>query len=74
MGILLTLYPMENLIKESKKYGVYRNKMIGCSYDKIGIVSISDMLAGKTMELPTSLEVLKYAEEKSNVKQNKFEF
>ena len=65
LGILLTLYPMENLVKESKKYGVYNNKLFGHSYPKIEVICIAKILEGKTMKLPTSLEVLKKAQQKT---------
>jgi DNA modification methylase len=65
IGYLITLYPMENLIKESKKYGIYQNKMFGKSYPKIEIISIQEMLDGKRLSLPMMIEVLKCAERKS---------
>jgi hypothetical protein len=61
VGYLITLYPMANLIKESKKYGIYKNKQFGQSYPKIGIISVTEILEGKRMNLPLSLEVLKKA-------------
>ena len=74
MGILLTLYPMANLVKESKKYGVYENKMFGHTYPKIEVISVEEILNGKTMKLPTSLNVLKKAAYKTKNKQQKFDF
>jgi DNA modification methylase len=65
IGYLITLYPMENLIKESKKYGTYQNKMFGHAYPKIEIISIQEMLDGKRLSLPMTIEVLKSAERKS---------
>jgi DNA modification methylase len=65
IGFLITLYPMENLVKESKKYGVYKNTMLGQAYPKIKVISVDEILAGDRMEIPTSLEVLKEAQEKS---------
>ncbi len=65
IGYLITLYPMENLIKESKKYGFYQNKMFGKIYPKIEIISIQEMLDGKRLSLPMMIEVLKSAERKS---------
>lgn len=64
MGILITLYPMENLVKESKKYGMYNNIMLGQRYPKIQVVNVTSILEGDTMRIPTSLEVLKEAEQK----------
>lgn len=74
MGIIITLYPMNNLVKESKKYGVYRNRMFQHTYPKIQIVSIQEILQGKRMEVPIALEVLKNAEQKSKSKQQQLQF
>jgi DNA modification methylase len=74
LGILITLYPMDNLIKESKKYGTYNNSILGQNYPKIDVITVDDILAGKTMKIPTSLEVLKEAERRTKDKQGKFEF
>ena len=74
MGILLTLYPMANLLKESKKYGMYENKMFGHSYQRIGVISVQEILDGKTMKLPTSLEILNKAEKRAKSKQQKLNF
>jgi DNA modification methylase len=74
IGILITLYPMDNLVKESKKYGTYENKMFGQTFQKIEVISISEILEGKTMKLPTSLEILKKAEQKSKSKQQELDF
>jgi len=74
MGILITLNAMPNLVKESKKYGTYENKMFGHSYQRIEVVSIQEILNGKTMKLPTTLEVLNKAEQKIKTKQQKLEF
>lgn len=63
MGFLLTLYPMENLVKESKKYGDYKNKFSGNDYPKIKVISVHDIFSGKTMKLPNPIEVLKKAEQ-----------
>lgn len=74
MGFLLTLYPMPNLVKESKKYGMYNNTMLGQTYPKIQVISVEEILFGKTMKIPTSIEVLKEAGEKSKTKQQKLNF
>jgi len=29
VGILITLYPFDNLLKETKKYGYYKNPLTG---------------------------------------------
>lgn len=64
MGYLITLYPMENLVRESKKYGIYKNKQFGHSYSKIEVVSVQEILDGRRLDLPISLEVLKKAQQK----------
>jgi hypothetical protein len=74
MGYLITLYPMENLVKESKKYNFYKNKFFGHQYPKIEVICVNDILAGKTMKLPTQLDVLKKAEQKYKDNQESLEF
>ncbi|WP_035757375.1 DNA-methyltransferase [Hugenholtzia roseola] len=71
MGFFLTLYPMPNLVKEAEKYGNYQNKMLGQTYPKITVVSVQEILAGKRMHLPTSVEVLKKAVRKAQDNNNK---
>jgi site-specific DNA-methyltransferase (adenine-specific) len=71
MGFLLTLYPMPNLVKEAEKYGSYQNKMFGHTYPKITVVSVQEILEGKRMYLPISVEVLKKAERKIEEEKNK---
>jgi len=62
-GILLTLYPMSNLVKESKKYGHYQNKLMGNDYPKIQVISVEEIFEGKRLQFPTNImEVLKSAE------------
>ncbi|HUU28872.1 MAG TPA: site-specific DNA-methyltransferase [archaeon] len=64
MGYLITLYSMDNLVKESKKYGQYENRQFAQTYPKIEVVSVQEILDGRRMEIPISLEVLKKAEQK----------
>jgi DNA modification methylase len=64
-GILLTLHPMPNLVKESKQYGSYYNKLVARDYPKIQVVSVEAMLNGELLELPNVLKVLKDAEQHS---------
>jgi DNA modification methylase len=71
LGFLLTLYPMPNLVAESRKYGIYQNTMFGHSYPCIEVISVSEILDGKTMKVPTTLEVLKKAEQKAKDVQHK---
>lgn len=62
-GILLTLYPMPNLVKECKQYGHYENKFIGKDFPKVQVICVEEVLAGKFMDLPNQIEVLKKAEQ-----------
>ena len=61
MGFLLTLYPMDNLVKESKRYGLYKNKLFDQDYQKIQIISAQELLNGIRMLLPSTQNVLKKA-------------
>ena len=69
MGYLITLYPTDNLIKETKKYGLYHNALLGKSFDKIQIVTVEEILQGERLKLPTVKDVLNSAERKSRDKQ-----
>ena len=62
MGYLITLYEMENLVKESKKYGVYKNNVMARDYPKIQVINVKDILNEKRFDLPVSIEVVKSAE------------
>lgn len=62
LGYLITLYPMKNLVKESKKYGTYYHKQFGIAYPKITVVSIEEILEGTRMNLPISLTIHKKAD------------
>lgn len=64
MGYFLTLYSMPNLVKESKRYGTYTNNVMFKDYPKIQVISVEDILNGKTLDLPISIEVVKSAERK----------
>ncbi|MFH0765009.1 MAG: restriction endonuclease, partial [Calditrichota bacterium] len=64
MGYLITLYPMDNLVKESKQYGMYENSWFRRRYPKIEIVSVNDIFNGRRMDLPISVDILKKAEHK----------
>ena len=52
---------MENLVKESKKYGLYTNRLIGQDYPKIEVVNVLEILDGARMKLPVALDVVKAA-------------
>ncbi|MFI3219694.1 MAG: site-specific DNA-methyltransferase [Methylococcales bacterium] len=61
-GILLTLYPMDNLVKASKKYGKYHNTLVNKEYPKIQVICVDDLFNGKRLELPNVEKVVKKAE------------
>jgi site-specific DNA-methyltransferase (adenine-specific) len=69
-GVLLTLYPMPNLVKESKQYGLYHNNFNDSDYPKIQVVNVDDIFDGQRLELPNVAKVLKDAEQ--HVEQIKF--
>ena len=68
IGIIISLYPCENLIKEAKKYGLYKYPLTGKNYDKIQVINILDIMAGATLDLPT-IDILKKAARRHNIKQ-----
>lgn len=63
-GFLLTLYPMENLVAESKKYGTYRNNLYAQDFPKIQVICAEEILEGKRLNLPTSVPVVRSAKKK----------
>jgi len=74
IGYLITLYPMENLVKECKDYGFYKNTFTGQQFPKLEVINIKEILDGKRLNLPTVLNVLKKAEKKTKENQNEMEF
>ena len=68
IGYLITLYPADNLVKEAKKYGTYKNNLLNKSYDKIQVINIEEIIDGAILDLPT-IDILKKAQRKHNVKQ-----
>ncbi len=71
MGIFITLKePTSEVVKEAKACGFYQHKAMGKSYPCIQIVTIREILeAGKCLDIPLSLEVLKSAERKTTGEQ-----
>lgn len=71
MGYLLTLNPMSNLVKESKKYGFYTNEIFGGTYPKIEVISVRDILNGERIRIPLNqrIDVIKSAKEAVATKQ-----
>ena len=67
MGYLLTLNTMDNLVKESKKYGLYTNELFGSTYPKIEVISVEQILKGERIRIPLNqkIDVVKSAQEKA---------
>jgi DNA modification methylase len=61
-GILLTLFPFDNLVKACKEFGVYHNELTGNDYPKISVVSVNELFNGARMNLPNAAEVVKKAQ------------
>lgn len=62
-GVFLTLYPMPNLVKESKQYGFYHNALINKDYPKIQVICVDDIFNGNRLELPNVMLIAKKAEQ-----------
>ena len=70
MAVLITLEPpTKPMDHDAKAAGVYKHAEMGKSYDRISIVTVEDILAGKRLEIPMSLEVLKAAQKAINEEQ-----
>ena len=68
MGYLIVLYqPTKDMIAECKKAGKYKNELFGMEYPKMEIITVNDILDGKTLNIPKSQEVavLKKAKKKN---------
>lgn len=60
LAVLITLEePSKPMVKEAKATGQYRHEVMGRNYDRIGIVTTQELLDGKRLDIPMSLEVLK---------------
>lgn len=70
-GILITLYPFDNLVKEANKYGYFKNPITGKQYKKIQIIDIVKIMEGETLDKNEIVDILKKAERKHNIKQEK---
>ena len=67
MAVLITLEPpTAPMIKEAKNTGHYHHDLMDRDYDAIQIVTIEDMINGKVLDIPMSLEVLKEAQLKAS--------
>ncbi len=67
LGVFITLKkPTKDMLQEAKTCGLYHHKIMGCSYDKIAIVTIQDIIEdGLRLHVPLSMEVLKSAQRKT---------
>ena len=58
------------MIAEAKAAGQYTHEDMGRSYDRIGVVTIREIVeGGKRLEIPMSLEVLKAAQKAEDTTQ-----
>jgi DNA modification methylase len=63
LAILITLEPpTAPMVREAKAVGQYHHDLMGRSYDRIGIATIEEILDGKRLDIPMSLEVLRAAQ------------
>lgn len=63
MSFFITLKePTSAIVKEASSCGIYHHKVMGRSYPCVQIITIREMLAGKRLDIPLSLEVLRSAE------------
>ena len=71
LGFLITLYRADNLVKESKQYGLYHNKYLERDFPKIQVICVEELLEGIKMPIPTTstLDVVKSAEDKTPTNQ-----
>ncbi len=70
LAILISLEePTRPMLNEAKAAGQYIHATMGRSYDQISIVTIREILEGKRLEIPMSIEVLKAAQSALNAEQ-----
>ena len=67
MGILITLYePTRDMITEAKQAGKYKNKLFNIEFDRVKIVTVSQMLKGDFLNIHQMPKVLKEAKRKQD--------
>lgn len=66
LGVFITLKkPTKDMTQEAKTCGLYHHQIMGCSYPKVAIVTVQDIIEnGLRLHVPLSLEVLKSAQRK----------
>jgi DNA modification methylase len=70
LAVFITLEPWTKpMAQDAKAAGPYKHEEMGKSYDRISIVTIEELLAGKRLEIPMSMEVLKAAQKAINEEQ-----
>ncbi len=70
LAILISLEePTRPMLNEAKAAGQYIHATMGRNYDKISIVTIREILEGKRLEIPMSVEVVKAAQTALNEEQ-----
>jgi site-specific DNA-methyltransferase (adenine-specific) len=70
LAVLITLeLPTKPMELDAKAAGQYKHEEMGRSYDRISIVTVQELLDGKRLEIPMSMEVLKAAEKAINEEQ-----
>jgi site-specific DNA-methyltransferase (adenine-specific) len=70
LSVFLTLEPATKPMEhDAKAAGQYKHEEMGKSYDRINIVTITELLNGTRLEIPMSMEVLKAAEKAINEEQ-----
>lgn len=74
MAYLITLAePTAPMVKEAKAAGQYRHAEMGRSYDRIGIVTVKEIVEkGDRLEIPMSIEVLAAAQRAADSEQIDF--
>ena len=76
LAILITMEePSKPMVNEAKAAGQYSHKTMGRNYDRIGIVTVREIVEeGKRLEIPMSLEVLAAAKRASEGDQSNLQF
>jgi site-specific DNA-methyltransferase (adenine-specific) len=63
LAVLITLEePSRVMVSEAKAAGQFSHETMGRTYDQISIVTVAEILAGKRLDIPMSLEVIKKAQ------------
>jgi site-specific DNA-methyltransferase (adenine-specific) len=64
LGIFITLdKPSRNMVTEAAACGQYRGELMSRPVERMQLVTVEEILAGKRLDLPMSIEVLRQARE-----------